>query len=210
MRQAVGDQPLGDDDREDDNGDNAARIEEDLPGGEELGVERQEHACRRHERQCQPQHGVEQVPAEHDGQPRANEHGSEAPESGNVERHASPAAAGFSATVFLGGACMSRSRLPVAQDASCWRPITCRRSLSSSISRRSAVDMSNDFIMMMASVGQTWTHSSQNSQAYSSSVKVFAKLRFSALSISTLITWGGQMYSQSRQPMQFSSPVSLS
>jgi len=64
--------------------------------------------------------------------------------------------------------------------------------------------------MMMASVGHTWTHSSQNSQAYSSSVKVLAQLRFSALSISTLMTWGGQMYSHSRQPMQFSSPVSLS
>ena len=41
-------------------------------------------------------------------------------------------------------------------------------------------------------------------------MKVLAKFRFSALSISTLITCGGQMYSQSRQPMQFSSPVSLS
>jgi hypothetical protein len=33
------------------------------------------------------------------------------------------------------------------------------------MSRRSAVAMSNDFIITMASVGQTWTHSSQNSQA---------------------------------------------
>ena len=82
--------------------------------------------------------------------------------------------------------------------------------MSSKSSRRSRVATSNDFIMMMASVGQTCTHSSQNSHAYSSSVKILAKFRFSALSISTLMTWGGQMYSQSRQPMQFSSPVSLS
>ena len=33
---------------------------------------------------------------------------------------------------------------------------------------------SNDFIMMMASVGHTWTQSSQNSQAYSSRLKNFA------------------------------------
>ena len=57
-------------------------------------------------------------------------------------------------------------------------------------SRRSRVATSNDFIMMMASVGQTCTHSSQNSHAYSSSVKVLAKFRFSALSISTLMTCG--------------------
>ena len=41
-------------------------------------------------------------------------------------------------------------------------------------------------------------------------MNVLAQFRFSAFSISTLITCGGQMYSHSRQPMQFSSPVSRS
>ena len=82
-----------------------------------------------------------------------------------------PAAAGFacSATASvlgaLGGVCMSRSRLPVAHEGSNRSPIWCSRSLSSRSSRRSAVGMSNDFIMMMASVGHTCTHSSQNSHA---------------------------------------------
>jgi hypothetical protein len=69
---------------------------------------------------------------------------------------------------------MSRSRLPVAQDGSNDRPIAWSRSLSSKRSRRSAVARSNDFIMMIASVGHTCTHSSQNSHEYSSSVKVLA------------------------------------
>jgi hypothetical protein len=64
--------------------------------------------------------------------------------------------------------------LPVAHDGSYFSPMACSRSLSSSISRRSAVGMSNDFIMTMASVGQTCTQSSQNSQAYSSNVNVLA------------------------------------
>ena len=62
--------------------------------------------------------------------------------------------------------------------------------------------------MTIASVGQTCTHSSQNSHAYISSEKVFAKLRPCPLSISTLMTAGGQMNSHRRQPMQFSAPVS--
>jgi hypothetical protein len=69
---------------------------------------------------------------------------------------------------------MVRSRVPVAHEGWCCTPSACRRSLSSSISRRSAVDMSKVRSMTIASVGHTCTHSSQNSQAYSSSEKLFA------------------------------------
>jgi hypothetical protein len=69
---------------------------------------------------------------------------------------------------------MSRSRLPVAHDGSNCNPSACRRSLSSSSSRRSAVARSKDLSMMIASVGHTCTQSSQNSHEYSSSVNVLA------------------------------------
>ena len=40
LRDALADQPLGHDDGEDDDGDDAAGVEQELHGGEELGVER--------------------------------------------------------------------------------------------------------------------------------------------------------------------------
>ena len=116
VRQALADEPLGHDDREDDDGDDAAGIEQDLHGGEELRVERQKHPGRRDQRQRQPQHRVKQVLAEDDGESRADEHGGEAPEGGDLERHAvpAPAASGFRlpASGQLG---LLRRRLHVAQ-----------------------------------------------------------------------------------------------
>ena len=44
LRDPVADQPLGDDDGEDRDGDDAARVEQELHGGEELGVEGEEDA----------------------------------------------------------------------------------------------------------------------------------------------------------------------
>ena len=60
---------------------------------------------------------------------------------------------------------MSRSRLPVAHDASCCRPMRVQAILVEQHLAAIGGAMSNDFIMMIASVGQTCTHSSQNSQA---------------------------------------------
>src|SRR6187401_699013 len=107
---------------------------------------------------------MEQVLGRDDGKAGTDQQRAERPKGDDLAGHA-PASLGLSADSFLGGCCMSRSRLPVAHEGACCRPMACNRSLSSNISRRSLVAMSNDFIMMMASVGHTWTHNSQNSQA---------------------------------------------
>src|SRR6185503_6803821 len=130
------------------------------------------------QRERQPQHRMKEVPREHHRERRSDEDGGERPEGDRLRHHASLpagfAACASSARAILGGPCIIRSRFPIAHDCSCCRPIACKRSLSSSISRRSAVARSNDFIITMASVEHTCTHSSQNSQAYSSSEKLLA------------------------------------
>src|SRR4029453_3266719 len=202
----------------------AACVQEQLDRGEELRVEREEEPGGGGQHQGQVEHRVEEVPGQDHREGRGQQHHRQPPESYRLEDHSAPppglAAGALPAAAFagspalaastsgraaFGGGCLSRRGVPVRHDGSNRRPIWWSRSLSRSSSRRSDVDMSNDFIMMMASVGHTCTHSSQNSQAYNSRVKVLAYFPFSALSISTLMTCGGQMYSQSRQPMQFSS-----
>src|SRR5947207_3266825 len=180
---------------------------EEPDGEDERGVQQEEDHRVGHEGAGERKDGVEEVGGEHDTQAPAEQGQGHQPEHQGLERHALPSL--LSARAAFGGACMSRSLLPVAHEGGNAQPSQCNRSLSSSISRRSLVARSKVLSMMMASVGHTCTHSSQNSQAYSSSVKVLAKFRFSALSISTLMTWGGQMYSHSRQPMQASWPVSF-
>src|SRR5439155_17199676 len=129
-----------------------------------------------HERQCKIEHRVEEILGENDGESGGQQDHCQPPERYRLEGHSAllPALACSSALGALGGVCMSRSPLPVAHDGSNCRPTWCSRSLSNRRSRRSVVATSKDFIMMMASVGHTCTHSSQNSQAYSSSVKVLA------------------------------------
>ena len=75
----LADQPLGDDDGEDDDGDDAARVEQELHRGEELGVEQQEDARRRRQRQRQPEHGVEEVLGQDHREGRADEDDGERP-----------------------------------------------------------------------------------------------------------------------------------
>src|SRR5262249_1184242 len=208
LRDALADQAFGQHDGEHQDGDESARVEQELHGEEEGGVEQEEDDGGRDESAREVEDGVEQVGSQHDAPaPGAQGQGYQ-PEHQGLERHSLPSLP--SARAALGGACMSRSLLPVAHEAGNAQPSQWSRSLSSSISRRSLVARSKVLSMMMASVGHTWTHSSQNSQAYSSSVNVLAKFRFSALSISTLMTCGGQMYSHSRQPMHASWPVSFS
>ena len=55
LREALADQALGDDDREDHDGDDAAGVEQQLHGGEELGVELQEDAGGAGQRERQPE-----------------------------------------------------------------------------------------------------------------------------------------------------------
>src|SRR5207302_6223361 len=149
----------------------APRVEEELHGREELRVKGQEDARRHRERQGQVQHRVEQVLGQDHHEGRGQEQGPERPEGYGFQGHsglpsalAGPASGAWAAGA-LGGVCMSRSPLPVAHDGSKSSPMLWRRSLSMRSSRRSEVARSKDFIMMMASVGQTWTQSSQNSQA---------------------------------------------
>src|SRR6185436_3947245 len=112
-----------------------------------------------------------EVRREHDGEARGQQHDGYCPESYGGRGHsadslASPLAPAFASVLAgFGGACMSRSLFPGAHDGSKSSPIAWSRSLSSRRSRRSDVARSNDFIMMMASVGHTCTHSSQNSHA---------------------------------------------
>src|SRR5215813_324716 len=208
LRDALADQAFGQHDGEHQDRDHSARVEQELHGEQESGVEQEEHDGRRDESASEIEDSVEQVWGEHDAQAPAEQGQGHQPEHHGLERHSLPSL--LSARAALGGACMSRSLLPVAHEGGNAQPSQWSRSLSSSISRRSLVARSKVFSMMIASVGHTWTHSSQNSQAYSSSVNVLAKFRFSALSISTLMTWGGQMYSHSRQPIHASWPVSFS
>src|SRR5215467_8323787 len=115
---------------------------------------------------------MEEILGQDHRQGRADEQNGQAPEGDDVEGHsvlpsvlAGASALACSAGAALGGVCMSRSPLPVAHDGSNCSPMVCSRSLSRSSSRRSLVAGSKDFIMMMASVGHTCTHSSQNSHA---------------------------------------------
>src|SRR5688572_28540427 len=221
LADGLADQALGEHDGEDHDGDHAAGVEQQLDTEQERRLQEPEDGARGHQRGRQIEDGgVEQVGRQHHTEAPAHQHDGHHPEADGLghygfavgapseasgaRRSGVGCAVGFAG---FGGACMSRRRFPVAHDGSNWSPSACRRSLSSRSSRRSAVARSNERIITMASVGHTCTQSSQNSHEYSSRVKVFAQFRFSALSISTLITWGGQMYSQSRQPMQFSSPV---
>src|SRR5215471_13677717 len=108
---------------------------------------------------------MEEILGQDHRQGRADEQNGQAPEGDDVEGHSvlpGASALACSAGAALGGVCMSRSPLPVAHDGSNCSPMVCSRSLSRSSSRRSLVARSKDFIMMMASVGQTCTHSSQN------------------------------------------------
>ena len=127
LREALANEPLGDDDGEDDDGDDAAGVKQELNGREELGVEEQEYAGRSGERQGEPEDGVKQVLREHYGERGADEQHGQDPEGDVAQCHASPpagfaagapAAAGgaCSARAIFGGPCMSRSLLPVAQD----------------------------------------------------------------------------------------------
>ena len=68
LRETFADEPLGDDDGEDDDSDDAAGIKQQLYCSEELGVEQQEHARSSCQRQCQPEDGVEQIFRKHHGQ----------------------------------------------------------------------------------------------------------------------------------------------
>src|SRR5438093_821718 len=191
------DQALGQHDGEHDDGHDTARVEQELNGEQERRVEQKEDAARGHQRRREPEHRVEEIGRQHDGEACADQHhrrdaepddfghsgfavgapseASGARRSGELGAGAAaPAAAVAAGLGGLGGACMSRRRLPVAHDGSNCSPSACNRSLSRSSSRRSAVARSNDLSMMIASVGQTWTHSSQNSHEYSSSVNVLA------------------------------------
>src|SRR5436190_6273049 len=210
------DQALGQHDGEHDDGHDTARVEQELNGEQERRVEQKEDAAGGHQRRREPEHRVEEIGRQHDGEACADQHhrrdaepddfghsgfavgapseasgarrsgelgavgaasaaGSGARRSGELCAGAvAPATAAAAGLGGLGGACMSRRRLPVAHDGSNCSPSACNRSLSRSSSRRSAVARSNDLSMMIASVGQTWTHSSQNSHEYSSSVNVLA------------------------------------
>src|SRR5207249_4482319 len=161
---AVAHQSLGEHDREHDDRHHAARVEQELDGEEERLLEQEEDHAGQDERGRQVQHGVEQVGGEDDGETRGQQQGGDHPEPHRLERHAagsfaSPLASALAAVrAGFGGACMSRSRLPVAHDGSNESPRAWSLSLSSRRSRRSAAARSNDFIMTIASVGHTCTH----------------------------------------------------